>query len=115
MNIVENGYEITLDKASKTIKMKVTGKFVEEKAQQFLDEYNHVIQQVNPAETLLVADCTSMAVATQENAEKLGTILQMYKKTGFKKIIVKVENSPIVKMQINRVAKMVDLTNIEIS
>jgi len=115
MNIVENGYEITLDKASKTINMKVIGKFVEEKAQQFLDEYNRVVQQVNPAETLLVADCTSMSVATPENAEKLGDILQMYKKTGFKKVIVKVENSPIVKMQINRVAKLVDLTNIEIS
>lgn len=107
-------YKIIVNRASKTIDMLVRGTFTPEQAKSFHQDYVSKVASINAEDFTLKVDCLDMNLITQDMIPALQVSMEMYKKSGFKKVEVLIKKSTILKMQINRVAKMVGLTNLEV-
>lgn len=103
-------YNITLNTTEKKVFLFVSGKAAPEAVQGFFTEYQQTISKIQPAEYELVVDCKEMQVETPEMQEKLSAAFELYKETGFKQVTFEV-SSAIIKMQLNRIARKVGLTN----
>lgn len=106
-------YDITLNKAEKKVFLYVSGKAEPDAIQGFFDEYNNMVAQIQPAEYELVVDCKEMQVVSPDMTEKLAASFELYKSTGFKKVIFEASSS-IIKMQLNRIARQAGLSNAEV-
>lgn len=114
MAITSKGsYSITLNKTTKKVELFVSGKADPEAVQGFFDEYTTIVTQIQPSEYELVVDCREMQVETPDMLEKLSATFDLYGKTGFKQITFEV-GSAILKMQINRIARNIGLTNAQV-
>lgn len=111
---VNGSYEIKVDTAKKEISIRVEGSATPEGAQAFINEYNQKVSSVNAQEYNCIADCTGMKIAGAELMPLLEACINMYKQTGFKKVIFNV-NNPIVKMQLNRLIRQNGVTNAEVA
>lgn len=111
----QGGYTLKLNQTSKKVELMVYGKFAEEKEQEFIKEFQSIVSKINPVEYTLSADCSDMQVLSQEYIDNLSQTIAMYKQVGFQNIEIKIEASPVIKMQLNRVARNVgaNLTFIE--
>lgn len=108
----KSSFEIKLNNLAKTVSIHLAGDAEADKVQDFINLYNRTVKQINPNEYDLVVDCRELKVGSQDMIDGLTGVLSMYKETGFNKVIFEIENI-VVKMQINRVARMVNLTNAE--
>lgn len=106
----KGSYSITSNQATKKVELFVSGKADPEAVQGFFDEYTKVVNSIQPSEYELVINCKEMQVETPDMLEKLSASFDMYGKTGFKQITFEV-SSAILKMQINRIARNIGLTN----
>lgn len=114
MAITSKGsYSITLNKTAKKMELFVSGKADPEAVQGFFDEYTDAVKKIQPSEYELVVDCKEMQVETPDMLEKLSATFDLYGKTGFKQITFEV-SSAILKMQINRIARNIGLTNAQV-
>lgn len=103
---------IQINNLNKVVTFAVAEKITMEEAKLFVSEYKVKMKTINAAEYTLEADCTSMRVLDQDNAANLTDVMKMYKETGFKKIILKISNNNILKMQLSRVARNAGLSDI---
>lgn len=83
-------------------------------ADQFEKEFGAVLASINPADFTLEIDSMYMRVLTPEMAARLEGTMAFYKQAGFKKILIKLDNNSVLKMQVNRVARQAGLTNVEV-
>lgn len=114
MSISSKGnYTITVNEKEKTVFLFVSGKAEPEAVQGFFNDYSQTVSDIKPFEYELVVDCKEMQVETPDMLEKLAASFSLYNETGFKQITFEV-NSAILKMQINRIARQVGLTNAQI-
>ena len=114
MSISSKGnYTITVDAAEKKVFLFVSGKAEPEAVQGFFNDYSQTVSAINPSEYELVVDCKEMQVETPDMLEKLGASFSLYNETGFKQITFEI-SSAVIKMQINRIARNVGLTNARI-
>lgn len=97
----------------KTLEVTVEGVMSVPEAVSFISQYKKNIAAVQADQYELSFDCTKLGVSSKESTEKLDECFKMYKQANFKKIVFKVGNSPILKMQLSRLAKTVDLKNYE--
>lgn len=116
----EKKYELKLDKTKKILFAKAFGSFGPSDASAFVQEYTTILKPINAAEYELLFDCKELKVTGKD--VKTGTdmtallegCIQQYKSDGFKKIVFNCENNVVLKMQVSRLSKKVDLPNLEI-
>ena len=116
----ERKYELKLDKTKKILFAKAFGSFGPADASAFVQEYTTTLKPINASEYELLFDCKDLKVTGKD--VKTGTdmtallegCIQQYKSDGFKKIVFNCENNVVLKMQVSRLSKKVDLPNLEI-
>ncbi len=94
--------------------MKVEGTFTEEQTKNFHRDYESKVGSVEASDYTLKVDCTNMNVITQEMVPLLEHSFQLYKNSGFHKVVFVTEKKPTLKLQLLRVAKSAGLRNAEI-
>ncbi|MCT6924788.1 MULTISPECIES: hypothetical protein [Bacillales] len=107
-------YSIQVNSAGKVVNMKVSGTFTPEKAQEFINDYNRQIGKISANEYDLRFDCRGLNVVTQEMTPHLEGCFKLYNESGFKNIIIEIDRSAVLKMQLARLGRNVGLTNLKI-
>jgi len=108
-------FTMEINQAEKTIDMTVSGTFTPEKAQEFVKDYQQKLSSIKPEEFVLQFDCRDLDVVSQEMVPNLEACLDMYRDSGFKKVLVGIQKKPIIKLQLNRLARQVGLTSFEVA
>lgn len=115
MALNNGSYEIKVDNAKKTVNLYVSGSAKPEAIQDYLNEFNSIVNKIQVSEFDLIADCQEMSVETPDKVDKMVGVIKMYQQSGFKKIILKVAASnTILKMQLKRVVRTSGVGNIEL-
>lgn len=81
---------------------------------EFVKDYQRKVSSIDAKLFDLKVDCTDMDIITQDMIPRLENSFREYKETGFKKVIFTIKKNPIIKMQLNRVARNTGLTNAEV-
>lgn len=113
-SIREGFYSIQVNSVQKVVNMVVGGSFSPEKVQQFLNDYHKNLDPIPASQYELRFDCRDLNVITQDMIPHLQGCFELYKTTGFKKVVVEIKQSAIIKMQLNRIAKTVGLEPFEV-
>lgn len=111
---MSGSYIININQAQKTIDMSVKGSFTPQQAQDFHRDYQSKVGSVNASSYTLKVDCKDMNVITQEVLPALEVSFKMYKDSQFDKVQFIIAKSPVIKMQLNRIARTAGLTNAEV-
>jgi hypothetical protein len=77
-----------------------------ERANNFIDMYNHHVSKVNPNQYTLIVDSTELKTFPKEVLPVLEKSYQLYMKTGFKKVVMVFPDHITGKMQLRRVGKI---------
>lgn len=101
---------IQVNSVKKVVNMTVAGRMTMSDAELFIKEYQVKIGPLNGPDFELEVDATDMQVLTPEMTENLTEVMKMYKKTGFKKVTVIITQTPVLKMQLSRIARNAGLT-----
>ena len=113
--MAEGKYTMNVNRVKKSIDMTVSGTFTSEQASKFIADYNSKLNGINANEYVLNFDCRDLNLVTQDMIPSLEACLQMYNKTGFNKVVVGIKKgSPILKMQLSRLARNNGLKNLSI-
>lgn len=107
-------YLISKNVVGKKIGITVGDKMTPVEAEKFQKEFGALVASINAAEFELEIDSTDMNVLTPDMATRLEGAMALYKQAGFKKILVKLQNSPVLKMQVSRIARQAGLLNMEV-
>jgi hypothetical protein len=110
----EKKFSITIDRVRKTLYAEAQGTFSPNDAGAFVQEYTKLVGQINPQEYTLNFDSTKLRVSSTDMVPLLTACLELYKKDDFKKIIFDCTANATLKLQINRLSKLVELQNYEI-
>lgn len=105
---------ILVNNVSKVVNMSVSGRMTPEDAEAFLVDYNTKMSAIKGSEYTLEIDCTTMQVLTPDLTQDLAGVMQLYKSTGFKKILIIVSQNAVLKMQLGRIVRNAGLTQGEI-
>lgn len=108
-------YSMKLNTAKKTVDMVVGGTFTPEQAEAFVKDYQTKLSSVKANEFDLHFNCGDLDVINKEMTESVVACLNLYKATGFSKVIIGIKKNPILKMQLNRLGRTAGMTNLEIS
>ncbi|MBW7474735.1 hypothetical protein K0T92_08250 [Paenibacillus oenotherae] len=107
-------FNIQLDQAGKVMKVQVEGTFSTEDAMSSVEAYHKSTASISVPEYDIDIDCTKLNVSAPDTLPILEGCFQLYKKDGFKNIKLRIAKNPILKMQLNRIARSVQLTNYEV-
>lgn len=108
-------FSITVNKATKTMDMVVSGTFTAQDYENFVKEYVDKTSSIDATEYTLDVDCRGMDLLTPGEVDKLQGSFTRYKETGFAKVIfIVTQAQSIIKMQLGRVARSAGLTNSEV-
>jgi len=107
-------FTFNLKHEEKTLDIRLDGMATLQNGEEFITEYNKNIAGIKTAEFALVFDATTLKVFSQEVLPMLENCMELYKQTGFKKIIMKMGSSVIVKNQVKRIVEKVGLLNCEV-
>lgn len=100
--------------ALKTLNVVVEGTISTEDAGRFIQEYNTIVDGFDPTQYEIILDCTTLNVSSPDTLPMLEQCYILYKESGFKKVTFTIAKSPVLKMQLSRVARAVKLENYEI-
>lgn len=107
-------YTIQVNSTQNAVNMEVGGSYTPEKVEQFLKDYHNKIDPIPASQYELHFDCRSLNIVTQDMVPHLQGCLELYKTSGFKKVVVEIVKNPIIKMQLNRIAKNAGLDSFEV-
>ncbi|SOB99408.1 hypothetical protein SAMN05880501_102200 [Ureibacillus xyleni] len=107
-------YSIFVNQTEKTIDMSVKGTFTPQQAKDFHNDYQSKVGSINANNFTLKVDCKNMNIITQEMLPALETSFKMYKDSQFDKVEFIIEKSPVIKMQLSRIARNAGLANSEV-
>ncbi|KUP20619.1 hypothetical protein [Paenibacillus sp. DMB5] len=107
-------FNFATNSAEAILNVQVEGTMSEEDAGRFIQEYNQTVSQFDPSRYDIVLDCTKLNVSTADVLPMLEQCYLLYQQSGFKKVIFTIAKSPILKMQLSRVARSTKLENYEI-
>lgn len=99
---------------AKQLNVQVEGTMSPEDAGRFIQEYNQIISAFDPAQYEIILDCKTLNVSSPETLPMLEQCYILYKQSGFKKVTFIIVKSPVLKMQLSRVARATKLENYEI-
>jgi len=106
-------YEMSLERASQKINIRLEGMFQPEDANGFVKEFKGIISTIKASEYFLYFDAKELKVSSPQMVPMLEGCFKMYKEVGFKRVAIKVENNATLRMQLSRLAKNVGL-NLEV-
>ncbi|WP_239618587.1 hypothetical protein [Cohnella mopanensis] len=107
-------FNIQLDQANKVFKAQVEGTFSTEDGMKSIEAYQKSIASISVPDYDIEIDCTQLNVSSPDTLPILEGCFQLYKRDGFKKIVLRIAKNPILKMQLSRVGRAVQLNNLEI-
>lgn len=110
----KGGYVIDVQNAKNNIYVNVVGVFTPQQAESFHKDYQKQVNSIESDKYVLEVDCKDMQVINQDMIPKLTQSFEMYKASGFKKIEFLISNNVVIKMQLNRIARTVNLPSYEI-
>lgn len=106
-------YEMSLERTNKKINIRLGGMFEPDDANSFVKEFKGMLSTITAPEYFLYFDAKELKVSTPEMVPMLEGCFKMYKEIGFKRVAIKVENNPTLRMQLSRLARNVGL-NLEV-
>lgn len=109
----KGSYKISVNNIKKELEMQIVGNFTPEQADRFIKDYNRNVSSINCSDFILRLDCKDLSVVTPELVPALEDCYNLYKQSGFKKVVFEVNNSVVVKMQLSRITRKVGLNNAE--
>lgn len=107
-------FVFNLNHEEKTLNVMIEGMFTQQNALDFIADYQKNIAGIKTNEFILAFDAKNLKVSTQEVLPMLENCVQLYKQTGFMKIIMNMGSSAIVRSQIKRVIEKVGILNCEV-
>jgi len=107
-------YKITKNVSVKKVEVTVGDQMSLPEAERFATEFQQTAASVDANNFELHVDCAGMKVLNQEIAGALEGAMELYLQAAFKKVIFVVQNDPILKMQLSRIARRAGLTNAEV-
>lgn len=107
-------YQIKKNLAGKKIDLTVGDQMTPVEAEKFQKEFSALLASIPAAQFDLEIDSAHMKVLTPDMANRLEGAMALYKQAGFKRVLVKLPNTPVLKMQVSRIARQVGLTNMEV-
>ncbi|WP_117170767.1 hypothetical protein [Paraliobacillus sediminis] len=107
-------YSIKVDKTNKKVDMMVSGSFEPEDVELFVKDYQTKVGSITANQYTLDVDCTTMNILTKDMVPSLENSFKMYNQSGFEKVLFTIKKSPVIKMQLKRIAKNAGLTNGEV-
>lgn len=107
-------FNIKIDQAAKVFHAEVEGTFSPEDGMAAVESYGKAVSGISAPEYEIDIDCTNLNVTAPETLPLLESCFQMYKKDGFKKVTLRISKNPILKMQLGRLARGVQLNNCDI-
>ncbi|MEO2204403.1 hypothetical protein ABGV42_11665 [Paenibacillus pabuli] len=102
------------DVPNKVLNIELEGSFSQEDGLRSISAYQDTIDPIDPTEYELRIDCKKLNVTAPEIVPLLEGCLALFKKDGFKKVVLTLENNAILKMQLSRLGRAVGLDNLEI-
>ncbi|MFK0520814.1 hypothetical protein ACINKY_01280 [Paenibacillus illinoisensis] len=102
------------DVPNKVLNIELEGSFSQEDGLRSISAYQDTIAPIDPTEYELRIDCKRLNVTAPEIVPLLEGCLALFKKDGFKKVVLTLENNAILKMQLSRLGRAVGLDNLEI-
>ena len=111
----KDSYEISVNNAQKTVDIAVGELSSQEAAERFMNEYQAKIGGIQASEYVLHVNCENMKVVTTELAGSLEGAIGLYAQSGFQKIKFQAVVNPVLKLQLNRIARNVGLGNYEVN
>ena len=107
-------YIIKKNLAGKKVEVTVGDQMTPAEAERFAKEFLATTTSIDASQFQLVIDGTNMKVLTPEMATKLEAAMGLYNQAGFSKVLTKLQNNPVLKMQVSRIARKAGLLNLEI-
>lgn len=98
-----------------TLTIDLEGKFEEEDAKNFVDDFKKGLSKVQPNSCELIFNAGKLHVVSPDMHNQLKNCFELYQKIGFKKITMFLENNVILGMQVKRLASDAGLSNFEIN
>lgn len=102
------------DTEHQVIDIELEGTFSEDDGLRSIQAYQQTVNPINPAEYELRIDCIKLNVTAPDVVPLLESCFVMFKSDGFVKVILTLENNPILKMQLARLGRKAGLENLEI-
>ncbi|MCE4047458.1 MULTISPECIES: hypothetical protein [Bacillaceae] len=97
-------FDIKVNHFSKTIDMLIEGTFDPSKVFEFVTDYKNKMIGVPVKEYRLIIDCKNMDVLTQEMIPYMENSFRLYKEFGVERMIIIIQKSPVLRMQLKRIA-----------
>lgn len=107
-------FNIKVDQGAKIFYAEVEGSFSPEDGVSAIDGYQKAVSAISAPEYVIDIDCTKLNVSAPEALPMLEGCFELYKKDGFNKVVLRIAQNPILKMQLSRVARTVKLDSFEI-
>ncbi len=96
------------------LKIVLDGKFGDEDIASFGAAYGQAVRKITPSQVSLELDARNMGIITPDKQEKLKGFFILYKQTGFRKVILRMQDSAILAMQVRRLAKEAGIEDFDI-
>lgn len=101
-----DAYVLTLNQAKKTITFKMLVAYFEpEDAESFVSEYHQKVNSVIAADYTMVLDCREMKVVKPDMVPALSFCMNLYKESGFKRVVFEVNGKAVLRLQLRRLTK----------
>lgn len=107
-------FNIKVDKVNKVFYAEVEGTFAPEDGQASIVAYTQAVSDIVVPEYEIDIDCVNLNVSSPDSLPLLEGCFALYKKDGFKKVKLHIAKNPILKMQLARAARTVQLDSYEI-
>ncbi|BCG59311.1 hypothetical protein [Paenibacillus sp. URB8-2] len=107
-------FNLKTDSAKKIINIDLEGTFTEEDGLKSIHAYQATINPITPADYQLDIDCRKLNVTSPDVVPLLEGCFMMFKKDGFERVKLTLENNPVLKMQLARMGRKAGLENLEI-
>jgi hypothetical protein len=107
-------FNINVDKNAKIFYAEVEGTFSPEDGMKSLNAYKEAVAAINIPEFSIDIDCTKLNVSAPDSLPLLEANFQLFKNDGFNSVTFRIAKNPILKMQLSRVARTVQMEKYQI-
>lgn len=109
---MQRPYEINISKPLKQVSIIVDCTIQKDTLQMFMVEMASIMKCIRPEEYTLIIDGSKFYVQNKQSLEELGSEFQFYQSFHFKGIYIKYIGNIFKKMQLNRLAKELEMNNV---
>lgn len=97
-------FDIKVNHFSKTIDMLIEGTFDPLKVEEFVTDFTNKMKGLPVKEYRLIIDCKNMDVMTQAMIPYMENSFRLYQEFGVERMIIIIQKSPMLRMQLKRIA-----------